>query len=314
MRENISTLADRNISLLAAPLLIVVALLGYLAGHSGGGSAAALAPPGEKTHTISTAIVTLDYPAGWRQTDAAPAIQSFSLAHPTGVAPEGEATQAGLLTGQLPRGETSPLPSALVAKLHAPPRTDIVSLPETQAYRYTQLNISGFSPSLTVYVIPDPGSQPTVVACYAASTLAAFMRTCEQIVATLKLAVQTQSYTLTPDPTYASAVSDLLGPVSTARAALGSETSRPSRAAAQRIEGALAQTATSLSTLQPPPAAGQAHAALMNALRQARDAYATLAAAASPRAYSAARARVSTAEASVDAALSSFALLGYSQR
>jgi hypothetical protein len=311
MREDISTLVDRNLSLLAAPLLIVVALLGYLAGHSGGGSAAAPAPPVERTRTISTATVTLDYPAGWQPASATPSIPSLSLAHVTVVAPEGEATQAGLLIGLLPSGEPGPLASAFVAKLRAPPHTEVVSLPETQAYRYAGLNISGFSPSLTLYAIPNPGSQPTVVACYATNTLAAFMRTCEQIVARLRLTGQTQSYILTPDPAYARQVSALLGPVSAARAALGSETSHPSRAAAQRIEGALAQAATSLSALQPPPPAGQAHAALSNALRHARDAYAALASAAGPSAYGAAHARVSATEASVNTALQSFSLLGY---
>jgi hypothetical protein len=314
--ENISTLADRNLSLLAAPLLIVVALLGYLAGH--GRSAAAPAAAVEKTRTISTATVTLDYPAGWQPASAAPTIPGLSLAHATVVGPEGEATQAGLVTGQLPAGEPSPLPSGFVAKLHALPRTEVVSLPETQAYRYTQLNIAGFALPLTLYAIPNPGGHPTAVACYATNALVAFMRTCEQIVATLKLAVQTQSYILTPDSTYAQQVSALLGPVSAARATLRREPgSQPARAVVQGLESALAQAATSLSALQSPPAAGQAHAALSNALWRARDAYAALTAAAgtgSPGAYGAARARVSTAEKSVDAALGSFALLGYAQR
>jgi hypothetical protein len=314
--ENAPTLIDRNFSLLAAPILIIVALLGYLAGH--GRSAAAPPPPVEKTRTISAATVTLDYPAGWQTASAAPKIPGLSLAHATVVAPEGEATQAGLVTGQLPAGEPSPLPSGFVAKLHALPHTEVVSLPETQAYRYTQLNISGFALPLTLYAIPDPGGHPTAVACYATNSLAAFMRTCELIAARLKLAVQAQSYVLTPDSAYARQVSALLGPVSAARAMLRRETgSQPAPAVVQRLEGAIAQAATSLSALQPPPAAGQAQAALSNALWRARDAYAALAAATgtgSPGAYSAAQARVSTAEASVDAALGSFALLGYAQR
>jgi hypothetical protein len=69
-----------------------------------------------------------------------------------------------------------------------------------------------------------------------------------------------------------------------------------------------------LGTLEPPLAAGPAQAALAGAMSRARDTYRALAAAATAESlasYDAARGQVDAAEAGVDAALESFALLGY---
>jgi hypothetical protein len=83
---------------------------------------------------------------------------------------------------------------------------------------------------------------------------------------------------------------------------------------ATALAGQFATAAASLAALEPPPAAGPAQAALAASILQARDTYRTLAAAGtaeSVASYDAARGQVDAAEAGVDAALESFALLGY---
>jgi len=305
---------NRSLLVFASPVLVVVAILGYVAGH---GRAASV----ERTRTALTANVLLTYPVGWQPTAGASEIPGLSIAHPFVMAPDGDAARAGLVTGELAGGEPSLLPMQFVDRMHELPHAEVVYLLDIQAYRYSRLRIPGFDPMLTLYAIPSPGGNPTAVACYASAKLSAYMQTCEQIVDTLSLQSQTQSYDLTPDPRYARQVSASLEAVDVRRAALRREMSLRAalptiqRLATSLVDG-LANAVASLSTLQPPPAAGQAHAALSESLWQARNAYKALAAAAhagSPSRYAAARTRIYEAEASVDAALKSFALLGYKQ-
>ncbi len=305
---------NRSLLVFAGPVLVAVAIIGYVAGHGRGVYA-------ERTHTALSASVLLTYPSDWRPTAGAPKIPGLSIAHPFAVAPDGDVARAGLLTGELVGGEPSPLPARFVERMRELPDTEVMYLLDTQAYRYSRLSIPGFDGMLTLYAIPNPGGNPTAVACYASAALSAYMRTCEQIVDALSLRSQTQSYDLTPDPEYARQVSASLEVVDARRAALRREVSpRAEPAIIQRLAASLADglanAVASLSALQPPPAAGQAHAALSGSLWQARNAYKALAvaaSAASPSRYAAARAQVYEAEASVDAALKSFALLGYAR-
>ena len=272
--------------------------------------------------TISAAGVLLTYPPAWRPAVGAADIPGLAIAHPVVVSPGGDAVAAGLVVGLLAGGEPTPLPRRFVARLRALPDPEVVGLPETQVYRYSRLSVPGFERTLTLYTIPNLEGSPTVVVCYASSASAASMRTCEQIVATLKLEGETRSYILTPDPEYAHQVSTLLGQVKAQRAALGREIhSLIARSAAQgglarRLAAGLATAVASLSALQPPFVVSQAHIKLLESLAHARDAYTALAAAAnaaSPSRFLAARARVFRAEAGIGAALQSFVLLGYRQ-
>jgi hypothetical protein len=203
------------------------------------------------------------------------------------------------------------------------PTTAVVSLLEVRAYRYSRLSISGFDRDLTLYAIPNPGAaDSTALACYASAQAAADMQTCQQIVATLTLVGQSQSYDLTPEPTYAhglsAAITQLNAQRVVLRRAMSSAQLAPSalQRLATRLAGAFGVASASVSALQPSPASGQAQIVLSASVSHARDAYAELASAAGassvPRML-AARALVGEAETSVDNALESFALLGYQQ-
>lgn len=304
----------RSLPAAALPVLVLVAIAGYVVGHAGSAGA-----PAEKLGTASVAGLLLHYPAGWRPAAAAPAIPGLSIAHTVVLAPGGDGAHAGLLTGQLPAGGPSPLPRQFVARMRWLPVTAVVDLLEVQAYRYARLSIPGFDQMLTLYAIPNPSGNPTALACYASSAFSADMRACEQIVATLTLVGQSQNYDLTPEPRYASQLSASIGALNGQRVALRREM-RPGAAPAivqrlaVRLAAGFANAAAALSALEPSSATKQAQATLSGSILQARDAYTALAAAAqagNPSASAAARRLVYEAETSVNAALENFALLGY---
>jgi hypothetical protein len=147
--------SGRSLPTAMAPVLAAVAILGYVAGHDRSRAAS-----GEKSRTISAASVLLAYPSDWQPAAAAPGIPGLSIAHPVVLSPGGDAAHAGLLVGQLAGGEQSPLPMGFMARMRRLPDTEVVDLPETQAYRYARLSIPGFDRILSLYAIPNPGGQP----------------------------------------------------------------------------------------------------------------------------------------------------------
>jgi hypothetical protein len=193
-----------------------------------------------------------------------------------------------------------------------------VDLLEVQAYRYAQLEIPGFSQSLTLYAIPNPAGNETVLACYAAAAFSDQLRACKRIVATVTLAGQAQSYDLTPEPAYARELSSSIAGLNEQRLDLrrmmGSGASRAAVAAlASRLAARFAGTAAWLSTLEPALVARRAQSALTKAIVRAGRGYTALAAAGSPSRSQLARQQVYEAEADVNAALADFSLLGYAQ-
>jgi len=120
--------------------------------------------------------------------------------------------------------------------------------------------------------------------------------------------------TLTPNATYASRLSELVGTLERRRVALRAEMAAAGskRTAARDLAEAFAAAASGLTQLESPIATDQAQIDLSRALLAARDAYRALSAAESPEAFAAARERVSADEAGVSRALENFTLLGYS--
>jgi hypothetical protein len=297
------------------PVLVAVAVLGYVAGHSGSHGQSS-----EKLRTATSANVVVDYPAGWEPVARAPAIPSLAIVRPIVLAPHGNPANAALLVGSFPRGELSPLPGRFVSSLRRLPDTKVVNLLEIQAYKYDRVSVPGFAKALTIFVIPNPGGDPTALACYAPSAHSIDMQTCEQTVATVTLVGQSQTYELTPEPNYARKISASVASLDRLRAALRRElrlqvTAASVQRLAARLADGLSHAATSLSGLEPAFAAGQAQAALSASILRARDAYSALAAAAGEESairYAAARKRISAAESAIDWALENYALLGYS--
>jgi hypothetical protein len=305
---------DRRLLMLAGLLLVLAALLGYVAG-----SGHARPAPREPTLTASVDGVLLDVPSHWRPAARSLEIPGLVVRHAVALAPGGDSSQAGLLAGALPAGQGNPLPGKLLARLRGRPTTAVVGLQEAQAYRYTGLSIAGFDKALTVYVVPNPGGNSTALACYAAAAQSPEMQACQASVATLRLAGQSQTYDLTPTAEYAQRLSASISSLNSQRTTLrgqmgGGATPQALRHVAGRLARAFAETAASLSGLETTLATGQAQSALSGAILRARAAYAALAAAAGARSearFATARRQVERAEAAVDRALLGFALLGY---
>jgi hypothetical protein len=302
------------VRILALAAMAAVLVAGYLAGHR-----SSTAAPVERTHTGPvTADVLLTYPAAWRRVASTPEIPGLSIVRAAALAP-GDGTHAGLVVGYLTGGEGSPLPARFVSGLRERPIGEVVDLAETQAYRYPGLSVPGFAPTTTLYALPNHGGNATVLACYATAALSAYLRACEQIVATLTLAGQAPSYALVPDSGYARAVNAAIAGLEGQRVALrrvlgsGAPPGAARRLATRAAQG-FAGAAAAVSGLEPPSAVGQAQLALLRSLGQAGDAYTAMAAAAGAgdlATYASARAKVYKAEAGVDRALVSYSLLGY---
>jgi hypothetical protein len=309
--------AIRSLPPVVIPLFVAVAICGYLVGIRGA-PATPRAASGETTRIASGAGVLLEYPSTWQPAASATAIPGVPIAHPLLLAPGGDSTRAGLLSGQLPAGEPSLLPGRFLALVRGIPHAEVVGLFDIQAYRYSQLSLPGYNRVLDLYVIPNLGGNATSVACYAANGYLGYLRQCEQIVAKLTPVGQSSS-DLTPDPGYARRLDGLVGVLDRERLRLRREMSRGSTPAAMgRLATALADrfatAGASLAALEPPLAASQAQAALVRAMTRARDTYRALAAAATAESlarYDAARGLLDAAEAGVDTALENFALLGY---
>ncbi|MCW3068729.1 MAG: serine/threonine protein kinase [Solirubrobacterales bacterium] len=303
-----------NLRAIVLPALVVVAIIGFVVGHRSKHTV-----PAEKTLTASVASVLLNYPAAWQQASSPPAIPGLPITRELALAPAGNPAHAGLLAGGLPGGEPSPLPASFVALFRALPAAEVVNFLGNQAYRYGRLSVPGFGRELTVYAIPNPGGEATGLACYASPGYAADMRTCEHIVATLTLVGQSQSYDLTPNPTYARTLTASITALDQQRVAMRREMAQqaPSLAlqqAATRLAGVFSHAAEALSALEPSLAVGRAQAGLAASLVRARDAYNAFATAINqggPAGVTAARQLVYQAEASIDSALEGFALLGY---
>jgi hypothetical protein len=296
------------------PAFIAVAAIGYVLGHSGarGGSST-------PRRIARSAHVLVEYPAGWTPALDGPSIPGLAITQPQRFAPGGHATEAGLLLGALPPNELAPLPSAFVSQLRRLPSAAVIDLPEGQAYRYALQSLSDFRGALTVFVVPNPGGEPTVLACYAPTPSSRYMRACERTVFGVTVVGQPQILRLTPEPAYAAKISEAIAVLERVRLGLNREL-RPQITAARaellatRLREAFAGADATLSQLEPPSTVQPAQTQLASSLLSARDGYAAVVSAVGERSYAgyvAARKRVATAEADVDRSLGNFVLLGY---
>jgi hypothetical protein len=304
-------LTARQLPLLAVPLLALAVIAGFLVGNHH--TQPALKEQALLAHEAS---VALEYPSTWRPAVSAPPIPGLSIAHPLVLAPGGDAARAGLLSGQLPAGEPGPLPAAFVALMPELPRTEVVSFLDVRAYRYSRLRLPAYGPSLELYVIPTAG-QPTAIACYASHGASSYLRQCEQIVATLT-PVGHLEYDVKPSARYSSRLGPVIGELDGERLIIRRQMGvvRAPRAVgglATTLANRFATAAAAIRALRPPAAAAAAEAALVASLERAGEGYRVLAGAAAGTAagVAAAQAQVASAEAGVDGALATFALLGY---
>jgi hypothetical protein len=306
---------------LAVPLLLAVAVLGYLTGLHRTVTARSSVPPAAELRIASGSDVLLEYPVGWLQLSEDRPIPGLRLHHPLWLRSSGVGSPAGLEAGSLPGAAPSPLPPAILARLQALPQVEVVSLAALQALRYPDVQLAGYPERLELYAVPSPAGEEVVLACHAPAASASLLHQCEQIVASLSLAGQSTS-DVTPDPVYAQRLAALIAGLDGAR---GQARATMSRAG---DPGALARSSASLAAhfllavgslarLEPPSVAGAAQVVLARSMVAAAGAYRRLSEAAlagSASGYGSARGQVGAAEQAVDGALENFALLGYGTR
>jgi hypothetical protein len=307
--------------LVAAPLLVLVAVFGYLVGHR-----RPTARPVQGTHEASNGVVSVDYPSGWRSAGKAPSIPGLSIAQTLVLTPAGDTAQTALVVGQIAGSRSNPLPATFLARLGRPQSAQVVNLLNTQAYRYSYPTVPGSGARVTLYAIPESATTKTVALCYSSpgsTKSAGYMRACEQIAATLTFFSPTDEAQagegLKPETGYARKVGAAVERVDQLRATLRFEI-RPgadraaAASAAASLGAGLANVVDSLSVVQPPAAARSAHAALLESLSRASAGYSSLATAirtGSSSGYATAQAQVNEAEAALGAALENYTLIGY---
>jgi hypothetical protein len=306
----------RALSPAVIPILVVVAIVGYLVGIHRPSTPASEEAPAGATRVASGSGVLLAYPSSWRPTADDQTIPGLAIAHPLLLAPGGDSARAGLVSGKIPGGAPSPLPPQFVSLVRGIPRAEVVNLANAQAYRYSKLK--GYRRALDLYVVPIAGSRPTALVCYAADGFANYLRQCEDMVSDVTLVGQT-SYNLVPDGAYAGQLGATLSALNRQRAKLRGEIHQRANLASVRplaagLAARFATAAAAVDALEPPQAASAAQTALTSSLTQAHDAYTALASAAAAEdaeAYEAAQRQIDQAESSVDVALKGYALLGY---
>jgi hypothetical protein len=303
---------------LVAPVLVVLALAGYLSGSHTVRFAAARAR-GNGALVASAGNALLEYPPSWRSAGAAPQIPGLPISDQVVLAAGGGANRAGLVGGRITASEASPLPGSFRAILRGDPETYVVNLVDGQAYMYGNMDIPGYHRVLDLYVIPGEGNGDTALACYATQASSPYLSECKRIVAELTLTGPSAN-DLTPDGSYAGHLRTLIEGLDRARASLrskmGVSTSTATLASlASRLAARFTATADALASLAPPPQpASAAQTELAGALVQSSAAYRALASAAGEDSEAdspAAHQQIDEAESSVDYSLESFALLGY---
>ncbi len=293
--------------------LLLVAVCGYLAGsHRVTTSAPAESPPAG-ARVLSNAGLLIEYPLGWRQGGDDPL--KLGLDSPVALL---DGSAGGLVSGRLATGEAGPLPSRLLASLRVLPRTEVVNLVSTQAYRYSEVSLPSFHGTVDLYAVPAEAGGGRVMACFAARSLTPASQQCEKAVSSVTL-TGPATPNLTPDPAYASALAPIVSGLQTERtrertAMASADTVATVSSAAASFAARATAAAHAVSSLEAPPVAAQAGRALASALRATATAYAALGEAAATEsvgAYDEDRTQIATAESAVDRALQTFTLLGY---
>lgn len=291
-------------ALLAAFALVVAAVLGFLVARSasGGGS--------HDARHVSVGSLELTLPAGW---------QRQSAQEPAGLGlTDGIAAVSGdhsIVVGRATTSDPSLLPASILGAVGQTPVPELVTLGGTTFYRYLNLTLSGEDGSQSIYAAPTTAG--TVLAlCRSLRPGADFESTCQQVVESIRLEARPLAPGLSA--TYAAALSTAIGQLDAARATWRqrlrtAHTGADQALAANRLSAAHLQAAAAVVALNPGPASA-ANAALAAALRVEAQAYTALARAAdrlNVRAYDAATAAVTQADAALSSALSRLGTFGY---
>ncbi len=187
-----------GIGAVAAVLLAVVAL-GFVVGHSSGGSER---PSPAADRVAAAGPLRLGFPDSWRRAPDPPAVPGVKLMDPIALSQRGRPGGEGLTAGTTDATGPALLSPELVDRLgHLPARNDAVKLGNLDAYRYEGLRLAGFNGRVTLYVAPTTEGVATVACASTAGDALAFLPKCESVAGGLKL-IRGRAFALGADPHY----------------------------------------------------------------------------------------------------------------
>ena len=300
----------------AALLVLLLAGVGFVVGHSGSKAKAAPKPPAARS--VSKGGVSIPLPAGWSSA-AAQTIPGLALTSPGAAAPAARASGT-LVWGQAHGVWPHYLPASFVARLKSNgvvDRRQVVKIGKADAFRYVDVGVKGLAKPVNVYVAPQAGRTKTFVCLKGASS---FARSCESAVAGAKIAGT--GFALTPSSSYAAAVTRAVKTAGAGRAS-GIRAMKAAKipakqapgartvAAAYSSAGGAVRKATSSPFLLP------ANKRIVVAFSSASSAYRKLAAAAVAKSnsrYAAARREATRAEATLQKSLAGLGDVGFTVR
>jgi serine/threonine protein kinase len=310
--------AERTPTLVAITVGVVAvfAVVGFLLGSSGSSE-----KPAAADNVVSARALELAFPDSWQRAKKAAEVPGITFRDPIALEPVSDAGGNGssLVAGKVAATGPSLLPDSFLAKLTKPPsRDDAVHLGKLEAYRYAALRPEGFDGRLTLYVSPTSNGVATVACIGRGARGEAALGSCQGIASSLEL-IEGEPYPLGPDEGYAGELSEVIDDLNkeraTGRRSLAAAKTRPGQSKLARdlaaTYGSAARRASRISTS---PAAADAHAGIVRALKRVESAYDALATAArrgQKKRYSAAARRVRDGDAALERALSELEQLGY---
>jgi serine/threonine protein kinase len=303
------------IGVIAAVLVVVAAVIGYLVAPSSTKKTAA-APVALSQHATAGPLA-ISFPADWAKAASAPAgAATFKLADAVSLSGGKAAPGGTLVIGLAKTTSATLLPASFVSALSSAPQSTTVKLGSQIYKRYLDLIPQGGGPE-SVYVLPTAAGTATAICIAPQSGATEFAVACEQAIATLTS--RSSVLPLGANPGYAKGLSVIVAKLNSARRTLGgtlasAKSQSKQGHAADALAGAYDHAATAADKLTPGPASGAAAAALVSALRQLESGYSALGKAASQnngRNYSAAQSAIAKGQTALAGAFSQLQQDGY---
>lgn len=304
---------------IAAVLVLALAAVGFLVGHSGGKKSASSSSSGK---AISVQKATVDVPSGWHEI-AAPKIPYLPLRQAVAMAPNGT---SGLVMGLASLTYPWNLPITVIghevahAKSAYNSRPYLVQIGRLQAVRASDIFFSqSGKPRYTFIYFPQGKSTTTMAVCYSRGGLVSEFLNCEKAASGITIS-GAKPYDLVPSQSYAkslvAALTSLGKTEATGLKTLGAaKTATVQASAARLISKAYRLTAGRLDKIDTTTYLSPANDSIVKALQKVERGYSALAAAASARSssrYSTASKSITTAKEQLSSAVTDLRSLGYS--
>ncbi|MEA2296560.1 MAG: eukaryotic-like serine/threonine-protein kinase [Solirubrobacteraceae bacterium] len=307
--------ASRSVLPFAIGAAVVLAVIGFVVGSSGGGSKPAPAKAATGV-TVASPAVELRGPSGWAKSTDTATIPGVTYKDPVAVASGGKRIVAGQTAPDAGAENFLLLPNAVSQAIGGVPKArPAVKLPGTgqPAFRYADLQVQGIDGGVTMFALQTAGGVFNVACIGGVSP-----QECDSAAASLKVKGG-PAVAVGPDAGFATSLSGILGTLGQARAAgrkkLGSASGNKGQAAAaQSVSAAYAAAIKRLTGLKVHPADRGQIDIMGGAFQRSKSAYAVLAAAARKNnrsAYVRGQNAVRNAEKDVAGAMAALKVAGY---